>query len=117
MLGDASPKISPNYAFYRSRPLAGVRAQGGVGIIISKAVNHKVININTVLQACAIQMFTTRWVTLCSLYLEPSLEHRLSDSTGQPRQLDLNDLQTLIDQLPHPFILMRDFNGKNPLWG
>ena len=117
MLGNVTPNLGNRYAFYRSPPPRGVRAQGGTGIIVSKSINHKVVHIDSVLQACAIQIFSTKWVTLCSLYLEPSLEMRLQDASGNPRHLVLNDLQSLIDQLPQPFILMGDFNAKHRLWG
>ena len=116
-LGNNTPNLGHSYAFYRSPPLRGVRAQGGTGILISKSVNHKVLNIDSVLQVCAIQIFTTKWITLCSIYLEPSLETRLQDISGNPRHLELNDLQSVIDQLPQPFILMGDFNAKHRLWG
>ena len=116
-LGNYSPNFGSNYKFFRSPPLIGVRAQGGTGIIVHKSVNHRTIQLNSVLQACAVQIFTTKWITLCSLYLDPNLESRLQDGSGNPRRLELNDLQTLIDQLPQPFILMGDFNAKHTMWG
>ena len=116
-LGDHTPNLGFDYSFYRSPPLIGVRAQGGTGIVVRKSVNHRVVHLNSVLQASAIQIFTDKWVTICSLYLDPSLENRLQDVQGCPRQLELNDLQSLIDQLPQPFILMGDFNAKHNLWG
>ena len=116
-LGNHSPNIGPNFIFYRSPPLIGARAQGGTGIIVHKSVNHRHVQLNTVLQACAVQIFTTKWITLCSVYLDPNLEDRLQDVHGNCRQLALNDLQSLLDQLPQPFILMGDFNAKHTLWG
>ena len=116
-LGDSSPNFGSNYTFYRSPPLIRQRAQGGTGIIVRRSVNHRVVQLNSVLQACAVQIFTTKWVTICSLYLEPTLESRLQNGSGNPCQLELNDLQALIDQLPQPFILMGDFNAKHTLWG
>ena len=105
-LRDLSPNIGSNYVFFRSPPLIGIRAHGGTGVIVQKSVNHRVVQLNTVLQACAVQVFTTKWITLCSLYLDPNLEDRLQDRSNNPRHLELNDLQILINQLPHPFILM-----------
>ena len=116
-LGDNSPNIGHNFTFYKSPSLRNVRAHGGTGIIVKKSVNQRSIHLNTELQACAIQIFTTRWITLCSLYLDPLLEERLQDRSGNSRQLELSDLQNLIDQLPKPFILMGDFNAKHTLWG
>ena len=44
-------------------------------------------------------------VTLCSLYIPPS------------QNLHQTDLDSLVEQLPKPFIIMGDLNGHNPLWG
>ena len=99
-LGNHTPNLGFNFSFYRSLPLIGARAQGGTGIIVHKSVNHRVVHLNSVLQACAIQIFTDKWITICSLYLDPTLENRLQDVHGNPRQLELNDLQFLINQLP-----------------
>ena len=49
--------------------------------------------------------------------LEPGLESRLVDRSGNQRQIEANDIQSLLDQLPQPFILMGDFNAKHTLWG
>ena len=116
-LGNHHPNVGLNYFFYPSPILIGGRAQGGTGIIVHKSINHKVVNIRSVLQACAVQVFTTKWITLCSLYLEPSLESRLLGVAGHQRQLELNDLQCLVDQLPRPFIILGDFNARHTLWG
>ncbi|MEO1808443.1 MAG: endonuclease/exonuclease/phosphatase family protein [Bacteroidota bacterium] len=116
-LGRRLHNVGHNYKLYRSTPLNYNYAQGGTCIIVRSSFNHKEIPINSVLQACAIRIFTHRWVTLCSLYLEPLLENRLHDISGHPRQLTLDDLQGLINQLPPPFILMGDFNARHTLWG
>uniref|UniRef100_A0A6B0V824 Putative rna-directed dna polymerase from mobile element jockey-like protein n=1 Tax=Ixodes ricinus TaxID=34613 RepID=A0A6B0V824_IXORI len=44
-------------------------------------------------------------LTVCSLYLPPSFT------------LKCSDFNSLLDQLPEPFLLMDDFNCHNPLWG
>ena len=121
MLGIDSINFGYQYSFYRSSTPPGLCAQGGpgigAGIIVSNLLNHQSLNLASVLQACAIQIFSTKWITLCSLYLEYNLENRLRDEYGNPRQLELQDLQSLIDQLPQPFILMGDFNARHRLWG
>ena len=116
-LGNVTPNCGHNFIFYRSPPPVGERAHGGTCIIVSKSLPHKVVSLNSIFQACAIQIFIKKWVTLCSIYLEPDLESRLVDRADNPRQLKVEDLQSLIDQLPQPFILMGDFNAKHPLWG
>ena len=104
-LGDFTPNMGHNFNFFRSPPMQGDRAHGGTAIIVRKDINCKVVQLNTILQCNAIQFFANKWITLCSLYLEPTLERRLFDINGQPRQFMTNDLQNLVDQLPPPFIL------------
>ena len=116
-LGDDSYNPGINYNFHRSPPIIEERAQGGTAFIIHKSVRYSILRLNTDLQACAVQVQLEKRVTLCSLYLGPSLEDHLSDGLGQPRHLDVTDLQGLVDQLPQPFILMGDFNAKHTLWG
>ena len=116
-LGEDFINLGMNYVFYRSSPPIGIRAQGGVGFVVRRSVKHRVIDIDSVLQACAIQIYTDKWVTLCSLYLDPGLEDQLLDADGENRQLTLDDLQDLVNQLPSPYILMGDFNAKHTLWG
>ena len=64
-IGVSTPNVGSNFVLYRSPPMIGVRAQGGTAIMIRKSVNHKVIQLLTELQACAVQIFTNKWVTLC----------------------------------------------------
>ena len=85
--------------------------------MVRKSVNHRVIPLNSILQASAIQIFIGKRITLFSLYLEPELEDCLFDTSGQNRQLKPDDLQELINQLPPPYILMGDFSAKHTLWG
>lgn len=106
-----------NYLFYKSPPQPGDRSHGGTGIVIHKSVKHTEIILNTVLQACAVQVHLDKKITLCSLYLEPTLEDHLTDHLGNRRQLECKDLEDLILQLPTPFILLGDFNSKHTLWG
>ena len=116
-LGDRTYNPGLNYNFYKSPPLPGERSQGGTGIIVHKSIKHSEIPLNTVLQACAVQIQHNKKITLCSLYLEPKLEDHITDNVGNRRQLELRDLENLINQLPSPFLLMGDFNAKHTLWG
>ena len=78
---------------------------GGVAIIVRKSIQHHTINLNTVLQAVAVRACFEREITICSVYLPPR--------SG----FSLNDIQTLVNQLPPPFLILGDFNSHNPLWG
>ena len=116
-LGDRPYNPGLNYIFHRSPPLPEIRAQGGTGFVVHTSVKCNSLHLDTQLQACAIQIHIDKKITLCSLYLEPGLENHLVDSAGNRRQLNINDLQYLVNQLPTPYILLGDFNAKNPLWG
>lgn len=116
-LGKATPSFGRYYPFYRSPNLVGVQVCGGTDIIVNKAINHRVIPVNSVIQVCPVQIFIKRWIIICSIYLEPDLESRLLDGFGQTQSLNINDLQTLTDQFPEQLILMEDFNIKHSLWG
>lgn len=80
------------------------RAHGGAAIFIKENINVKTINLNTNIQAVAIQLNFPHILTLCNIYL-PDINWTL------------NELQHLIRQLPSPFILLGDFNSHNILWG
>ena len=86
-------------------PIDGDRAHGGVAIIVAKVLQHSYVPLNTNLQAVAIRTCFDREITICSLYLPPN--------SG----FTLRDIQSLINQLPPPFLLLGDFNSHSPLWG
>ena len=83
----------------------GQRASGGTSIMVKSSVPHSQFDLNTNLQAVAVNVTLSKKVTICSIYL-PS-----SDI------LSKNSLVSLIDQLPHPFMLVGDFNGHSTVWG
>ena len=62
---------------------------------------------NTNLQAVAVNVTLSKKITIhvCSIYLPPG------------DILSKNSLVNLIDQLPHPFMLVGDFNGHSEVWG
>ena len=72
-LGEGPLNPGINYVFYRSPPFIGIRAQGGTGFVVRKSVNHKVILLDSILQACAIQIYIDKWIKHCPLHLEPAL--------------------------------------------
>ncbi|GBN95778.1 hypothetical protein AVEN_200054-1 [Araneus ventricosus] len=63
------------------------------------------LTLHTSLQAVAVQVHARSLVTVCCVYLPP---HNV---------VSQQDLDTLVDQLPTPFILLGDFNGHSTLWG
>ena len=90
---------------HKAQPLIGDgKAKGGVGILVKKTINYRVVNINTIFQAIAIQLNLDRKVTVCSIYIPPLFK------------FTVKDLEILIKQLPAPFIISGDFNSHNTLW-
>ena len=105
MLGDSIFNPGLNFNVFNSPPPTGERAHGGASVIIHKSLQHSPIPLDTPLQAVALSVLLNRKISVCSLYLLPSLD------------FDLHDLQSLVDQLPVPFLLLGDFNAHSPLWG
>ena len=79
----------------------GQRASGGTSIMVKSSVPHSQFDLNTNLQAVAVNVTLSKKVTICSIYLPPS------------DTLSKNSLVNLIDQLLHPFILV----GDSKVWG
>ena len=93
-LSNTSRVSLKHHSIYQSNLNGCDRARGGVAVVVSDSVPHRQININTSLQATALSISLTKTITICSVYLPPSLP------------IDCNKLDELIDQLPKPFILM-----------
>ncbi|GBL82194.1 hypothetical protein AVEN_252386-1 [Araneus ventricosus] len=80
-------------------------SQGGVCIFTSNSYPSTPLVLHTNLQAVAIQVHVKTLVTVCCVYLPPR------DIISQ------EELNSLVDQLLEPFIMLGDFNGHSILWG
>jgi hypothetical protein len=78
---------------------------GGSSILVENNLSHQRITLQTELQAVAVRVSLAQTITLCSIYIPPRLP------------FEQQDLDRLISQLPHPFILLGDFNAHSDLWG
>ena len=83
----------------------GDNATGGATLYINKSVLFSEIKLDTDLQAVAVRVSAKKTLTVCNIYLPPSLE------------VNFLDLEHLIEQLPAPFVLVGDLNAHSPLWG
>ena len=63
------------------------------------------IKLCTDLQAVAVSVSLEKEITICSLYIPPNFT------------LHSQHLNSLLEQLPSPYLLVSDFNGHNMLWG
>ena len=104
-LGSVPYNPGLNYAFYQSVPPPGQRAHGGTGIIINRRISHKEVVLRSTLQTTAIKVVLNKEVTICSVYLPP----------GEP--INHRDLQSLVDELEPPMLILGDFNAHNQMWG
>ena len=108
MLGLNKSLCPRDYIFYHTDYDEERDFHGGSALLLRQDVAHTKIALQTNLQAVAVQMFSKRKYTICSIYLPPSnnLNHNL-----------IQELNNLIDQLPRPFLLLGDLNGRHPMWG
>ena len=82
-----------------------LRASGGSSIFVHSSCPQREIKLHTDLQAVAVSVTLEKEITLCSIYISPSFALRYEQ------------LSSLLQQLPSPFILLGDFNGHNVLLG
>lgn len=94
-----------NYSLQATnRPQLG-RACGGVAIYVSNKVQFTEIQLRTNIEATAISMQYPQKISVCNLYIPPN-----SDISEE-------DIQHLLEQIPHPRLIVGDFNAHNALWG
>jgi ribonuclease HI len=91
--------------YYKNNLTTDGRPRGGVSIFIKRNIPHSQILLNTTLQATAVKISLHRPITLCSIYLPPSIN------------IDIADLDAIVSQLPSPILFLGDFNAHSPLWG
>ena len=81
------------------------RASGGSTILIKNSCPQRKITLNTELQASAVSVSLDKEITICSVYIPPSFT------------LKSDHLNSLLQQLPSPYLILGDMNGHNVLWG
>ena len=89
------------YSSFRKDSSSSTRATGGVALLVSNDFLHIHIPLNTDIQATAVQVHIRQSITVCSIYLPPN------DTFRQ------HDLNSLIMQLPIPFIILGNLNAHN----
>ena len=97
-----NPTFKNHHPFYASTK----SGHGGAAIIVKDTIAHRRITLQSNLQAVAVNItIGQKAYTFCSVYIPHS------------NYVQINELNELKEQLPPPFIIMGDFNAKNPLWG
>ena len=78
----------------------------GVALYIRNDTLFTHVQLDTPLETVAAKLsLANKTMTVCCLYLTPS------------KPISKQQLTSLIEQLPKPFILLGDFNGHSPAWG
>lgn len=80
-------------------------ASGGVSIVAKEYLHSQIVNIHSNLEVIAIEVWLPQKTTICNIYIPPDYH------------LEYEEIESLILQLPSPFILVGDFNAHNPIWG
>lgn len=94
------------YRVFRKDRDGCTHSSGGVALVVQKSIACHKISLQTNLEAVAMRAIVfDRLTTVCSLYIPPD------------HHLQANELESLVDELPYPFILMGDFNAHHQLWG
>jgi exonuclease III len=84
-----------------------IMASGGVMTLVDKNIHSVSYQIDTNLQAIAVHVTFPLDFILCNVYID----HGISNQTFK------DELEKLIKQLGHSFIITGDFNSHNILWG
>ena len=77
----------------------------GAGLLIRNDIASTEITLNTNFQAVAQRVHLNKSYTICSIYIPPRTPY------------SRYDLANLTNQLQEPFLLLGDFNSRDPLWG
>ncbi|MEL7521450.1 MAG: endonuclease/exonuclease/phosphatase family protein, partial [Cyanobacteria bacterium J06553_1] len=105
MVGDAVVSPPRGYSGFYSPPNPAGGHRGGCAVYVHLGVPFIHFPLQSPLQAVAVQIHLERRVTIVSLYLPPN------------NPVARGDLEMLVRQLPRPFLLLGDLNGRHLLWG
>ena len=105
MIGNNNPPCPRDYVCYHTEYEPNRGSHGSSAIFVRHDVAHTHINLETTLQAVAVQLHLKKKYTVLSLYLPPS------DAISR------RNLLNLFHQLPSPFLVLGDFNGRHHMWG
>ena len=93
-----------SYSSFRKDYHSSKRATGSVALLISNDFPPNNIPLNTNIHVVSVQMHLCQLITVCTIYLPP----------GYP--LQKHEFNSLIMQIPTPFVILGNFNAHSPLW-
>ena len=105
MLGNFSCPSPREYTVHHTPYNANIGSHGGAALYVRADTPHNYLSLQSTLQAVAVQVHLEKKYTICSLYLPPN------------EAFPSDEIKSLIQQLPRPFLILGDMNSRNPLWG
>ena len=100
LLGDSNWCPTKKYKLEKS-PHIGGEQNRGVAILIHATLQYNRVPLHSTLEAAAVTIKSTKRNSICSVYLSPNAN------------IDMEELKSLILQLPLPFLLLGNFNAKH----
>lgn len=95
-----------HYAIYRKDRDNALTSSGGVAIIVDKRVACRHLQLKTSLEAVAVRaVLFNKLITIASIYIPPNYT------------LLKTEFESLMCELPEPYMVVGDFNAHNTLWG
>lgn len=104
-LKETRSNVLRHYQVFRQDRLHSSVASGGVAVVAQRTTPSAEVALYTTLEAVTARILLDRVVTVCSVYISPGY------------QLQYEELEDLVSQLPAPYLILGDFNAHNPLWG
>jgi len=101
---DHCSKLKGYSAAFKNRLHQNI-ASGGVAVFTKSEFFIRELPLNSPLEVIAVRIRLASEVTICNLYLPPN------------RNFDLTELDSIVNQLPKPLLLVGDFNCHSPLLG
>ena len=105
MIGINKAPCPRDYSLYCSEYNEERGNHGGCALLIRNDVSHIPLDLETPIQAVAVQINLNRCYTICSIYLPPS------------ENISERELSIICQQLPQPFLVLGDLNGRHYMWG
>ena len=96
--------IPKNFSFYGKNCTSNF-AKNGVAFLVTNSIPHKIHNLNTELDAIAIEIQANTTFIILNIYLPPS------------KSFSPSDLTHLISNFNKPVLIIGDFNARSPQWG
>ena len=105
MMGQSKVPCPREYKLYHTIVDPDGSSHGGSLLYVRNDMPHSPVALQTPLEAVAVQIYLEKKYTICSVYLSPNMT------------FCTEDFISLLHQLPKPFLLLGDLNGRHPLWG